>query len=266
MNFSQKYSLLYKNQRRLKRFSFRFLMIPALLFITHSKVFSNENDSTVTHIFTLIYNQQFTEAEKALESNRTQIEPFYHNILKLDLFWWKYSLSKSKEDSKAFNNVLEEFDKSSQNTIEDRINNLIRSSYQMRYEVKRYNLIGALIIRSAVRDQIEELENEDLSFLGDRQKLFDLQIVLFNFFEESINPFSFGKKSDGYLKSLSVLEKYSLEDDFILSTMAHYFLGRIYTKMEKQPEKGKTHFMILSKRFPKNVLFYELANGLNPKF
>lgn len=136
----------------------------------------------------------------------------------------------------------------------------------MRYEIKRYNLIGALIIRSQLRNQIEELKNVNLSLLGDRQKLFDLQLVLLNFFEESINPFSFGKKSDDYLKSLSALEKYSLDDDFILSTMAHYFLGRIYTKVEKQPEKGKTHFMILSKRFPKNVLFNDLANGLNSKF
>ena len=266
MNFIQKYSLLYKNQRRSIRFFFQFLMLTALLFFTPNKVFSNETDSTVIKIFTLIYNQQFVEAEKALESDRTLIEPFYHNILKLDLFWWKYSLSKSKEDSKAFKSVLEEFEKFSQNTTEGRINNLICSLYQMRYEVKRYNLIGALIIRSEVCDQIEEFKNEDLSFLGDRQKLFDLQLVLFNFFEETINPFSFGKKSDEYLKSLSVLEKYSLEDDFILSTLAHYFLGRIYTKVEKQPEKGKTHFMILSKRFPKNVLFYELANGLNPRF
>jgi hypothetical protein len=81
-----------------------------------------------------------------------------------------------------------------------------------------------------------------------------------------MNPFSFGKKSGEYLKSLPALENYSNNNDFILSTMAHYFLGRIYTKVEKQPDKGKIHFTILSKRFPKNVLFFELANGLNPKF
>jgi hypothetical protein len=48
--------------------------------------------------------------------------------------------------------------------------------------------------------------------------------------------------------------------------MAHYFLGRIYTKAEKQPEKGQAHFKVLVQQFPKNTLFQELANGLNPKF
>jgi hypothetical protein len=136
----------------------------------------------------------------------------------------------------------------------------------MRYEIKRYNLFGAFIIRSDVRKQIEELKSEDLSFLGDKQKLFEFYLVLFDYFSESISPFSFGRKSDKYSKSMLALEKYSQDDDLILSTMAHYFLGRIYTKVEKQPEKGQAHFKILANRFPKNNLFYQLANGLNTKF
>jgi hypothetical protein len=89
---------------------------------------------------------------------------------------------------------------------------------------------------------------------------------LINYFDESTSPFSFGRKSDEYIKSLITLEKYSNDDDFVLSTMAHYFLGRIYTKVEKQPEKGEAHFKILAKRFPKNSLFDQLSKGLNPKF
>ena len=228
--------------------------------------FSNENDSTVNRIFTLIYNQKFAETEIALEINQTQIDPFYHNILKLDLFWWKYSLSKSKEDANVLKKVLDEFDNTNQNTRETKINNLIKSSYEMRYEIKRYNFVGALIIRSEVRKQIEQLKNEDLSFLSDRRKLFDFYLSLFDYFDDSMNPFSFGSKSDKYLQSLSNLEKYSCTNDLILSTMSHYFLGRIYTKVEKQPEKGQVHFKILSQRFPENRLFKELASGVNTKF
>jgi hypothetical protein len=230
------------------------------------KGFSNENDTTIHQIFTLIYNQKFSDAEKVLEKDKSKIDPFYHNILKLDLFWWKYSLSKSKADAKVLNQVLQEFDKSVQNTLETKINNLIRSSYEMRYEIKRYNFVGALITRSEVRKQLEDLKNEDLSFLGDRRKLFGFYLTLFDYFDESMNPFSFGSKSDKYLQSLSNLEKYSNDDDLILSTMAHYFLGRIYTKVEKQPEKGQVHFRILSQRFPENILFKELADGVNTKF
>ncbi len=228
--------------------------------------FPAENDTTIQQIFNLIYNQQFSEAEKALERNKTQMDPFYHNILKLDLFWWKYSLSKSKYDAKVLNEVLQEFDNTNQISREAKINKLIRSSYKMRYEIKRYNFVGAFIIRSDVRNQIENLGKEDLAFLGDKRNLFDFFLTLFDYFDENMNPFSFGSKSEKYLQSLSTLEKYSREEDLILSTMAHYFLGRIYAKVEKQPEKGQVHFKMLSERFPKNTLFGELANGLISKF
>jgi len=136
----------------------------------------------------------------------------------------------------------------------------------MRYEVKRYNLIGAYLLRSDARKRIEVIKISDLSFLGDRQKLFNLYLSLFDYFDNVVNPFSFGHKSDEFLESLQALEKYSFDNDLILSTMAHYYLGRIYTKVEKQPEKGQAHFKILAQRFPKNILFKQLSEGLNPNF
>ncbi len=244
----------------------RFLVIVVLMISFLPAGFSAEKDTTVQNIFTLIYNQQFSEAEKALEQKNASVDPFYHNILKLDLFWWKYSLSKSKQDAKVLNEVLDEFDNSKQTTRETIINNLIKLSYEMRYEIKRYNFVGALIIRSDVRKQIEILRKEDLTFLGDKRNLFDFYLTLFDYFDENMNPFSFGSKSEKYLQSFSTLEKYSRNKDLILSTMAHYFLGRIYTKVEKQPEKGQVHFRVLSQRFPENSLFKELADGVNSKF
>jgi hypothetical protein len=91
-------------------------------------------------------------------------------------------------------------------------------------------------------------------------------LALFDSFDSAINPFSSHSKSAKFSKSVLTLEKYSLADDLIVSTMAHYFLGRIYMKVERKPEKGQEHFKILAKRFPENPLFYELAKGLNPKF
>lgn len=244
----------------------RILLVFVFLISFQYTGFCSENDTTVNRIFTFIYNQQFTEAGKTLEEQINQLEPFYYNILKLDLYWWKYSLTRSKDDARELNEVLDNFSGTLINSQEDRINALIRSSYKMRYEIKRYNIIGALIIRSDVRKQIEVLKSGELSVLGDRQKLFDLYLSLFSYFDNLINPFSFGSKSEEFSKSLQTLEKYTHDDDLILSTMAHYFLGRIYTKVEKQPEKGQSHFKVLAQRFPKNHLFQQLANGLNLKF
>ena len=244
----------------------RITVIAFFLFSMHQNAFTSEPDSTVQIIFTLIYNQQFSEAEKALALHSPQLEPFYYNILQLDLYWWKYSLSRSKDDAKALNNLMDHYNKNSANKHEVVINELIRLSYQMRYEIKRYNLVGALFLRSEARSKIETLKQNDLSFLGDRQNLFELHVSLFDYFDTAINPFSFGRKSESYSTSLLKLEKYSLDNDLILSTMAHYFLGRIYMKVEKLPEKGMAHFKILSQRFPENHLFKQLSEGLNPKF
>lgn len=227
---------------------------------------ANEKDSVVLHIFTLIYNQQFTGAEKALNLQSGQMEPFWFNVLILDLHWWKYSLSRSNEDARALKKVLGDFQQTHKNQPEDQINELIRLSYQMRYEVKRYNLIGAYLLRADAREKIDALKTNDLSFLGNRRQLFGLYVALFDSFDSAINPFSSGSKSAKFSKSVEALEKYSLSGDLIVSTMAHYFLGRIYMKVEKQTEKGQEHFKVLSARFPKNPLFKELANGLNPRF
>ena len=63
-------------------------------------------------------------AEKALESNKTQIDPFYHNILKLDLYWWKYSLSKSKQDAKILKVLKEIHDSLEQKSLIDELNKI----------------------------------------------------------------------------------------------------------------------------------------------
>ncbi|HCE57923.1 MAG TPA: hypothetical protein DER09_08905, partial [Prolixibacteraceae bacterium] len=58
------------------------------------------------------------------------------------------------------------------------------------------------------------------------------------------------------------LKRHCSDEDLIVATLAHYFLGRIYTKIEKQPEKGRVHFQVLARRFPQNRLFDDLAKGL----
>lgn len=227
---------------------------------------STTENTKVEQIFTLIYNQQFDEAENMLKTGQNQLDGFYSRILNLDLYWWKYSLSRSGKDADALKNILDNFSSATQNTQEERIDELIRLSYKMRYEVKRYNLIGAVIIRSKVRRQIEVLKSEKLNIPPERLKLFDLYLTLFQYFDNAINPFAMESKSSELSDSFLLLEKYAQEDDLILSTIAHYFLGRILIKMEKDTVKGRAHFEVLAKRFPKNSLFRDIANGTNTKF
>ncbi len=244
----------------------RFSLVIFFLLTFPLKDYANENDSIVIQVFSLIYNQKFADAERMLKEKQNQLDDFYSNILKLDLYWWKYSLSRSKTDAEAFKKVLSEFDTSQTNNQKGRINQLIRSSYEMRYEVKRYNLIGAFLLRSDVRKQIEVLKPETLQLSPEQLNLFNFYVALFQYFDYAINPFSFGGKSPELLNSLLLMEKYSHDDDVILSTMAHYFLGRIDLKVENKTEQGREHFKILAERFPENTLFPAIANGTNTKF
>jgi hypothetical protein len=99
----------------------------------------------------------------------------------------------------------------------------------------------------------------------DERKLFELYVILLQY-SENANPFSFSKNAEKKADLIMKLNRYCTDEDLIVSTLAHYFLGRIYTKIEKQPEKGREHFQVLAQRFPQNRLFADLAKGLVADF
>ena len=227
--------------------------------------FSTPGDSAADSIFSLIYNQQFTEAEKLLETSQKEIDPFYFSVLKLDLYWWKYSLSRAKTDAEKLNVLLEQLAEMPENKTTGKISKLIRLSYKMRYELKRKNYVSAFFVRSDVQKQLILLKNEKIALTGDEQKLFELYVILFQY-SESANPFSFSNKAENKADLIMKLNRHCADEDLIVSTLSHYFLGRIYAKIENQPEKGRVHFQVLSRRFPQNGLFADLAKGLAVDF
>ncbi len=224
--------------------------------------FSIKNDSLVNAVFTLIYNQNFDEAENALQKNQEEIDVFYYNMLNLDLFWWKYSMSRTKNDAGKLKQVLEDIYESDKNSSENKINHLVQSSYRFRYELKRFNIVGAMVLRSDIHKQIEEIGNPEFPLSDNKFKLYELYIALFEYSDNSINPFVINSKSEACKKSLSIIENYTHDNDLVVQTLAHYFLGRIYMKVQKEPEKAKIHFRYLSDKFPENTFFAKLATTL----
>ncbi len=244
---------------------FRLTLSVLLLVSFLPEAFPANRDSAADRIFSLIYNQQFTEAEKMIEASRKEIDQFYFSVLQLDLYWWKYSLSRNKPDAEKLNVLLDQLAETPENTTTGKISELIRLSYKMRYEVKRKNYVNAFFVRSDVQKQLEVLQKEKIAIPAEQQKLFELYVILIQY-SEIANPFSFSKKTENKADLIMKLNLYCADEDFIVSTLAHYFLGRIYTKIEKQPEKGRVHFQVLSGRFPQNGLFADLAKGLAVDF
>lgn len=243
---------------------FRVFLIAVFLVSFQLSGFSDEKDSIVNSVFTFIYNQQFNQANTLLAEQKEQLDPFYYEILKIDLYWWIYSTTRSKDDARNLNKLLKGFVKSDANGQSYKINQIIKKSYQLRYERKRYNLIGIVLLRSNINQLLSELNRDELPISGDKLKLFGLYVAIFQYFEK-INPFSFQNYTSKQVVSLLKMEEYAREKDLIISTLAHYFLGRIYQNVERNPKKGQTHFAILSEKFPKNKLFVKYLTDCKRK-
>ncbi len=227
-----------------------------ILFSVNFSAVSANNDSISSRVFTLIYKQNLTEAEATLQAGNGQLNDFYKLFLTLDLHWWKYRTTYSRENSRKLDELIEKSILPETNTYERKMRQIIVKSYQLRYAKKKFNIIGMLLARSDIRDLIGEIEKEAPPFSGDEQKLFETYVIMYQYIE-NINFFSNEKKSAERVKKLSRMEKFAQEDNVMLNTIAHFFLARMYQKIERQPKIGLSHFQILTKKFPTNKTFAE---------
>lgn len=220
---------------------------------------ANSKHSVIDTIFTLIYNQQYEKADSLLIASNDQFDAFYSDILKLDIYWWKYVTINSNNELQQLNQLLKDFNLPGRNKLDFELKELITLSYQLRLKLMRFNVPAALILRSRIKQLLLEINRKELSFSENKLKLFDLYNFLFLYFDNIFNPFFLESKRTERTNALSQIEHYTHENDLIVETLAHYFLGKIYINIENNPRKGKIHFEILSKKYPRNLLFSKLA-------
>ncbi|MDX8337976.1 hypothetical protein SLH46_02200 [Draconibacterium sp. IB214405] len=214
------------------------------------------NDSIANRVFTLIYEQNLTEAEKIYTSGKDELNEFYRTFLNLDLHWWKYRTTYSKENSDKLDQLIDASILPETDTYEKKMRQIIVRSYQLRYDKKKFNIFGMLSARSDIRDLIADIEKEAPPFTGDEQKLFESYVIMYQYIE-NINFFANAKKSEAREKKLKRMEKFAEEDNVILNTVADFFLARMYQKIEDKPEVGLEHFKILTRKYPTNKTFAE---------
>jgi hypothetical protein len=237
--------------------NFRILLF-FILTVFATSGFSQQNEKVVDDIFKYFYNQQFAEADSLLKLHNEEIEPFYFDIITIDLNWWRHVLYPSDLNSQQFNSILKSMKQENTNTPEEKTKHLVWLSYQLRFEFKRYNIIGAIRLRSEIKKLLEEIKINELNYSNNRIKLYYLYNALFTYFDNILNPFFSEKIRNEREVALIKIEEYTREDDLIISTLASYFLGKIYLNIEKVPEKGNQHFKTLIERYPQNTVFQEL--------
>ena len=234
----------------------RFVIILVVVFSLVYKAKPANNDSIASRIFTLIYDQNLTEAEVTYKANTHQLNEFYTLFLNLDLHWWKYRTTYSKENSKALDNLIYASVLPETGTYEQKMRQIIVKSYQLRYEKKKFNLFAMLSARSAIRDLIRDIENEKPPLSGDEQKLFESYVIMYQYIE-NINFFANAKKSAERVKKLNRMKKLAAEDSIILQTISNFFLARMNQKIEDEPRVALGYFKILTAQYPTNQTFAE---------
>lgn len=241
------------------------LLIAAILLLgIQLSVFADKTDSIASRIFTLIYDQNLIEAEEIYQEYSHELNEFYTLFLNLDLHWWKYRTTYEKEHSKALDQLIYASELAETNTYEQKMRQIMVKSYQLRYEKKRFNIFAMLSARSDIRDLIGEIENEEPSFSGEEQKLFESYVIMYQYIE-NINFFANAKKSAERVKKLNRMKKLATEDSVILQTISNFFLARMNQKIENEPEIALSYFKILTEKYPTNHTFAEYQKECEEK-
>lgn len=250
---SKKLFTLHKIFEMIQRVFFSIFLLAFSLSLSANP---KNNDSIANQVFTLIYEQNLIEAEKTYTTGKDELNEFYRLFLNLDLHWWKYRTTYSKENSNKLDELIDASLLPETDTYEQKMRQIIVRSYQLRYDKKKFNIFGMLSARSDIRDLIAAIEKEDPPLTGDEQKLFESYVIMYQYIE-NINFFANAKKSEAREKKLRRMEKFASEENVILNTVADFFLARMYQKIEDKPEVGLQHFKILTNKYPTNKTFAE---------
>lgn len=145
--------------------------------------FSAEKDGIANKVFELIYNEKYLEAHNEISANQTNLDNFSADVLKIDLLWWEFVQSnKNGNKQDEFISFLKKFEGAHANSTELKLRQLIKNSYQIRYELKCYHFIKVINTRSTLKKLLGEITSEELILPNDRIKLLELYKTLFVYF------------------------------------------------------------------------------------
>ena len=229
------------------------LFIFFLLSLFYLQSQASISDSTANEIFTLIYQQNLEAAENQLNSEKEQLDKFYYLLLNLDLHWWKYRTINTKHDSKKLEDLFYLPD-TRKETKWQKVKQLLTISYKIRFQKTKLNFIGMFSSRSEIKEIIDQIKPVELSLNGEQIELIEAYIIMFQYIE-NINFLNSRNNSDQRKELLNRMKEFSTRDNEMLSTIACFFLARMYQKVEKETKTGLSYYKILTTRYTTNKTF-----------
>lgn len=216
---------------------------------------ANTRDSLVNLVFNLAYNMNYDEAELILSENKSGLDDIRYAVLDIDMSYWKNVTGTDSPDYPAFEATLNKYSSGNFKGDDEKSVQLIRLSYQLRYEVKRLKLISAISTHQKTKDLFEELKADAQM---QSPELFQLYNSMFLYFSNYLKAFGGKTKKENCRKAIASMEQLTESDDMMVKTLSSYFLGRTFLKYENDPGKGIRHFEYLKDIYPGNKKFPEL--------
>jgi len=209
-------------------------------------------------VFSLIYRQKYNAAERLLLDNKANIDPIYFAVLEIDMSYWKNVTGTSDRHYAKFETLLKSYQTTAPETRQQKAIELIRLSYQLRYELKRFQLFNAISTRKETLQLFNELKKDSTQLNKNQQELFELYQALITYFDLYLKPF-FAKKKHAQTEILTqTMDKLTTSDQQMVKTLSTYFLGKIYLKYENKPQKAHPYLKWLQNTYPENQTFREL--------
>lgn len=233
----------------------RYLLLVLLCLLVFSGM-ANQKDSVANHIFMLIYQNDLQAAENQLNLNENKLDDFYFLLLNLDLHWWKYRLNNTRQEAQSLDKLLNKLNSGEATTAWNKIQQVLAKTYKLRYQKTRFNFIGMLSTRADIKKLIAELNMNDLPLKEKQLLLFESYVIMFHYIE-NINFIGIQNKSAERKILLDRMSELAVNKDLMLSTIARYFIARMYQKVEDDPTTGLQHFKLLTHQFPANKTFAE---------
>ncbi len=223
-------------------------------------------DISTQHICDKIYRYEFKIADSLItqyiKKNPSSMWP---NMLHVNLLWWNIMTGNDKnvklinQFSTELNTILDKYEKVAVLKLSYEELYIISNAYafKSRLNILQEDYIKGLLNLNKCINFIEQTLGKEEKF-----EAFLIQSGLLNYFIEysSINkpltkPYLATLPKGSIAKGLSLLERGTKSADNIISTECNYFMGKIYSDVEKNYVMAEPYLQYLVKRYPQNIIY-----------
>jgi hypothetical protein len=233
----------------LKQFVRHFLMVFALQFCFFFFANGASGTTQTDSIFYYIYNQEFKQAERSLQKDRSNLPPNLYHLYETDLRWWK-TLSQPQPNNflglEAF--LQQQLKRLENHSFNPGIAELITLNYLMRLKAIQNQPFKLFTYYLRIQKLINNFDQSLLS--PEERSMYEIYTAVFNVGKSKL-LMNVKLRDD----SIEQIKKHQDSSQTNIQTIAFYFLAKIYIDIEKSPRQAAFYYSRLCARYPNNAIF-----------